>query len=131
MTPLRLIGVVVVVFLISLPVMHRLSGHLDSTTAGNEAENENSDDPVVDVLCLKGLAYAEKEQYDKAIAAYSEAIKRDSKYSFAFLGRGNAYVATGDLDRALLDYDQAVRLDPTNDTAKSLANIIREQRAKK
>jgi tetratricopeptide (TPR) repeat protein len=128
MTPLRLVGIVVLVFLVSLPAMQK-AGRLLSIPGGNEAEAEDTDDPAVDMFCLKALGYLGDEQYDKAVAAYTEAIRRDPKYSFAYLGRGNSYMAKGDLDRALLDYDQAVRLDPTNEAAKTLANLVRQQRS--
>jgi len=129
MTPLRLVGVVVLVFLLSLPAMNRrLPDFLSLGESGSAVENEDRDDPAVDLLCLKGITYLDRQQYDKAIAAYTDAINRDPKYSFAYLGRGNVYVAKGDLDRALLDFDKAAHLDPSDDTAKTLANIIREQR---
>jgi tetratricopeptide (TPR) repeat protein len=132
MTPLRLVGVVVLVFLLSLPAMQkRLPDFLTCTDNSSEAEGDDRDDPAVDMLCLKGLVYLGKEQFDKAIAAYSEAIDRDPKYSFAYIGRGNAYAAKGDLDHALLDFDKAARLDPNDDTAKTLADMIREQRDRK
>src|SRR5262249_13346402 len=120
------------VFLVSLPVMHKgLPDFLAFTDQGSEAEDQEKDDPAVDLLCLKGLTYLSKDQYDKAIAAYTDAIARDPRYSFAYLGRGNAYAAKGDLDRALLDYNKAARLDPNNDTAKTLADLLREQRDQK
>jgi Tfp pilus assembly protein PilF len=129
MTPLRLVGVVVLVFLLSLPAMNkRLPDLLSFGESGSAVENEDRDDPAVDLLCLKGLTYLGKEQYDKAIAAYTDAIHRDPKYSFAYLGRANVYMAKGDLDRALLDFDKAASLDPNDDTAKTLADIIRKQR---
>jgi tetratricopeptide (TPR) repeat protein len=131
MTPLRLVGIVVLVFLVSLPAMHKgLPGSLLSGEGRNEQDAEDTDDPAVDMLCLKGLGYVSDEHYDKAIAAYTEAIRRDPKYSFAYLGRGNAYMAKGDQDRALLDYDKAVRLDPTNEAAQTLAKLVRQQRSR-
>ena len=68
--------------------------------------------------------------HQRPLRSYSEAIQRDPKYSFAYIGRGDVYLAKGDLDRALRDYECALRLDPANDAAKSRADVVREQRAR-
>lgn len=132
MSTLRTFGIVAAVFILSLPVMYLMNHGLPATwnvpvTSTEEAE-EDKDDPVVDALCLKGLMLLGDQQYEKAIAAYSDAIRRDPKYSFAYLGRGDAYLAKGDLDRAALDYNHAVRLDPSNEAAKARAHAVGEQR---
>jgi tetratricopeptide (TPR) repeat protein len=132
MSTLRAFGLVVGVFVVSLPVMYVLNNGLpvkwNVPVATTEEAEEDKDDPVVDVLCLKGLMHLGDQQYEKAIAAYSDAIRRDPKYSFAYLGRGDVYLAKGDLDRAALDYNHAVRLDPNNEEAKARAHAVGEQR---
>ena len=40
---------------------------------------------------FRGYAWARKNDIDKAIADFSEAIRRDPKYSYAYLGRGWAW----------------------------------------
>lgn len=67
MTTLRTLGVVAVVFVVSLPIIHAINNGLpgkwtQSIVGGDESEQEK-DDPVVDALCLKGLMYAGSEQY--------------------------------------------------------------------
>jgi len=132
MSTLRTFGIVVGVFIISLPVMyvmnHGLGAKWNVPAALAEEPEEDNDDPLVDALCLKGLMLLGDQQYEKAIAVYSDAIRRDPKYSFAYLGRGDAYLAKGNLDRAALDYNQAVRLDPSNEAAKARAHAVGEQR---
>jgi tetratricopeptide (TPR) repeat protein len=129
------IGLVVLSFAISLPGMYLMNNgksfkwDLLDTVASDE--NEEKDDPAVDVYCLKGLMFLSKGQHDKAIAAYSEAIKLDPKYSFSYLGRGDVYLAQGDHKRALLDYDAAVRLDPENDAAKERATLMRAEQSQR
>jgi len=128
----RLVGLLFLVFIICLPVayvMQNLASEADEFLAVNEDE-EQVDDPVVDIYCLKGLAALGELQFDKAIAAYTAAIDRDPKYSFAYLGRGDAYLAKGDADRALLDYEHAARLDPSNDVARQRADAVRKDKAK-
>src|SRR5262249_15607050 len=129
MTPLRVVGLVAVVFIVSLPatfVMHK--GVPTQLFLPDEDDQIDTDDPVVDALCLKALAALSNGNTDKAIAAYTEAINRDPKYPYSYIGRGDAYMLKGDLDRALVDYDHAVRLDPRNEEAKSRAKVIREER---
>jgi tetratricopeptide (TPR) repeat protein len=43
----------------------------------------------------------------------------DSKSTLAFIGRGDAYSNKGDHDRALADYNEAIRLDPKSALALS------------
>ncbi|MFK4511573.1 tetratricopeptide repeat protein [Bradyrhizobium daqingense] len=52
-----------------------------------------------------------------AIAAASEAIRRDPRDANAYYNRGNAYSARGDTDRAIADYSATIRLDPAHANA--------------
>jgi tetratricopeptide (TPR) repeat protein len=119
MTPFRMVGLVVTVFATSLPVVFLLhegpSAWLPSSTdSQGEQQKEEKDDPVVDILCLKAMEQMSNGNFTQAIATYNKAIERDPKYSFAYIGRGDAYRASGDLDRAVYDYDQATRVDPNS-----------------
>jgi tetratricopeptide (TPR) repeat protein len=133
MTPLRVVGLMAVVFIVSLPVTFLVHGGSSSwlpSFADSEdqlPDREEKDDPVVDVLCLKGLQALGKGDFTKAIAAYTKAIERDPKYAFSYIGRGDAYLASGDFDRAIADYDRAVRLDPTNSAARERAELARRE----
>jgi tetratricopeptide (TPR) repeat protein len=49
---------------------------------------------------------------DKALADYGETIRIDPNFAAAFVGRGNAWRAKGELDKALADYGAAIRIDP-------------------
>jgi tetratricopeptide (TPR) repeat protein len=49
---------------------------------------------------------------DKAIDAFNEAIKIDSKLSPAFVNRGNCFFSKGLYDEAIADYDTALLLRP-------------------
>jgi len=132
MSPLRIAGLVGVVFAVSLPFTYVMKNGVPrgiGTAFIDEDFACESDDPVVDELCLKGVLYFSDKKYDRAIDAYSAAIRRDPKYVYAYIGRGDVYSAKGDLDRALADYDYAVRLDPRNQEAKVRAEMIREERA--
>jgi tetratricopeptide (TPR) repeat protein len=60
----------------------------------------------------RGLAYQRKDDLDRAIADYGEAIRLDPEYAEAYYGRGLTYRNKGDLERAIADYSEAIRLDP-------------------
>jgi tetratricopeptide (TPR) repeat protein len=129
------IGIAFVAFAVSLPGMYLLKNgktiNWDWTEGTANEDKEEKDNPEVDVLCLKGLMFMSEGQHDKAITAYSEAIKLDPKYSFSYLGRGDVYVAKGDMDRARTDYDHALRLDPDNDAASDRVKLMRAQQSQK
>ena len=121
-----MVGVIVLFFFLTLPLAFRLDG---SSASAEKHGAEDSDDPVVDLWCLKGLEAMSEGSYTRAIAHYTKAIERDPKYAFAYIGRGDAHRANGDLDRAVADYDQARRVDPGNETARERADETRKERA--
>lgn len=65
-----------------------------------------------------GVRYLSEGNYAKAIIAFTAAIEIDPKLTDAYIGRGNAYVGSGETDEnlaaALADYEMAIGLDETN-----------------
>jgi tetratricopeptide (TPR) repeat protein len=61
----------------------------------------------------RGLAYADKKQYDKAIEDYNRAIELDPQYASAYRSRGSAYRIKKDYNEAVTDYDKAIELNPS------------------
>jgi Flp pilus assembly protein TadD len=49
-------------------------------------------------------------EHSRAIADFTEAIRLDPKLGSAYRGRGNAYSATGEIDRADSDFSAAKQL---------------------
>jgi hypothetical protein len=89
MAPSRLIGLVFLLFLVCVPltyVMQNVAREADESLPLID-EEEQRDDPIEDVYCLKGLAAMGDHPFDKAIAAYTAAIEHDPK-SNAYLGHG-------------------------------------------
>jgi Flp pilus assembly protein TadD len=71
-------------------------------------------------LVTSGNAYSKKEDYDRAIADYTEALQLDPNYALAitnlaiaYANRGIAYYNKKDYDRAIADYTQAIRIEPS------------------
>jgi tetratricopeptide (TPR) repeat protein len=64
-----------------------------------------------EALQFRGEAYANKEQYAKAIADFSEAIKLKFKVDVMLFERGSVYVREKEYDNAIADYSRAIQLD--------------------
>lgn len=62
----------------------------------------------------RGNASYKKGEYDKAIAAYTEAIRLDSKYEHGYALRGFAWGKKGEYVKAIADFNEAIRLNPNN-----------------
>ena len=60
----------------------------------------------------RGWSYSQKDDHDRAIADYDEAIRLDPNFALAFVNRGWSYERKRQYDRALADYNEAIRADP-------------------
>jgi len=56
----------------------------------------------------------ESKQYDLAIHTFTKAIQLLPNYAYAFVGRGNAYLAKKDHDKAIDDYNDAIMWSPNS-----------------
>ena len=74
---------------------------------------------------IRGDAYEAKEDYDRAIQDYDQALRLNPTSAAAFLGRATAYDRKGDPDRAIQDYNQVLRLVPTDAEALRARGILR------
>ena len=85
--------------------VERILGGAPQSGAGPDARYAPS-------LAARGDAYSGRHDFDKAMAAYNEAIRLDPKYALAYADRGLLYRAHGDLELAMGDANRAVTLDP-------------------
>jgi lipoprotein NlpI len=60
---------------------------------------------------FRALAYVAKQDYDRAIADYTEAVRLNPKFATAFRRRGISYAAKQNYDDAIASLNDAVRLD--------------------
>lgn len=62
-----------------------------------------------------GVRYLSESNYEEAIIAFTAAIKIDPKQAPAYVGRGDAYIGSGEaeenLSAAQTDYEKAIELD--------------------
>ena len=73
--------------------------------------------PADEAYNNRGIAYAGKGQYDKAVADYTSAIAMNPKNEIAFNNRGNAYWHLGNHDASLADYKKAIEINPGDPNA--------------
>jgi tetratricopeptide (TPR) repeat protein len=61
---------------------------------------------------VRGEAYAKLQNYDQAIADYSEAIKFNAQDPSAYSRRALAYDLKGEIDLAIADYSRSIQIYP-------------------
>jgi len=60
----------------------------------------------------RGIVYANKGEYEKAIEDQTQALKIDPNFAGAYLNRALAYANKGDYEKAIDDYNKALEIDP-------------------
>ncbi|MDD5583840.1 MAG: tetratricopeptide repeat protein [Candidatus Omnitrophica bacterium] len=80
-----------------------------------------------DARCLnnRGIIYLRKKEYNNAIADFSEAIalapiEEHKKHANPYLGRAQAYIATGKYEQAIIDCDNVLQYYPFMDRVHAL-----------
>jgi tetratricopeptide (TPR) repeat protein len=68
--------------------------------------------PKADDFYIQANGKYEQKDYQGAIADYTEAIRLNPNYVYAYLGRGNARDDLGDKQGAIADYNQAIKINP-------------------
>jgi tetratricopeptide (TPR) repeat protein len=94
-----------------------LAGNGDYTNAIADYDQAIQIRPQANFLTDRGDAFQAMKNYDRAIADYDAALSLDPKFQRAYNNRGAARRGKGDRTRALQDYAEAVRLNPSDATA--------------
>ncbi len=89
-----------------------------------EQETEENIAPIYNGL---GFAAFSQEQYDLAIRHYKEALKQNPDYVFALNNLGHAYEKKNLVAPALEAYEQVLKSEPNNTTAKRRAESVRKR----
>jgi tetratricopeptide (TPR) repeat protein len=72
----------------------------------------------------RGIAYVHKKNYDRAIADFNEAIRRDAAYAHPYVGRGTVYEFLSRKADAIADYRKTLLFDPADKfTAEALKRL--------
>ena len=86
---------------------------IDYCTAAIQSADLSDQDLAV-LFNNRGLAYANKTDYDHAIEDYDHALSLGLKDSDSFYRRGLVYFQKNDFSRAIQDFDEALKLNPDN-----------------
>jgi tetratricopeptide (TPR) repeat protein len=73
-----------------------------------------------------GRILADLDRCNEAVDAYSEAIRANANFSYAYNNRGVCYLKLNRRDRALADFSDAIRTDPRNKIAWTNRGEMRE-----
>lgn len=79
-------------------------------------------------LILRGSAYRNLGNYDRAIQEVSAAIRTKPGLANAFNNRGITYDFKGEYDLAIQDYDQAIRLQPDYPDAFNNRGLVYQEK---
>ena len=85
---------------------------LDQSIDGCNATIQETSKNLATAYFLRAVAYRSKNDLDRAIADFGQAIVLDPKDPEYVTNRAATYEAKKDLDRAVADYDQAIKLNP-------------------
>ena len=54
--------------------------------------------------------FEDNKDYDRALVEYTQVIELDPTFAEAYIGRGTAYVAKGELDRGIREYTRSLEI---------------------
>jgi len=77
---------------------------------------------------LRGSAYRNMGDYNRAIQDFNAAIRIKPEIANAYNNRGIAYDYSGQYDRAIQDYDQAIRLQPNYPDAFNNRGLVYQEK---
>jgi tetratricopeptide (TPR) repeat protein len=83
--------------------------HAHAPTRVAQANIQQADD-----LVNRGNALADKKEYERAIAAFTEAIKLDPQNAYAYNSRADTLREAGKAVQGLPDAEKALQLDSNN-----------------
>jgi tetratricopeptide (TPR) repeat protein len=81
------------------------------------ASDEIKHEPSAQAYALRAKIWQALHEYEKALADFDEAIRRDPKQATFYCDRGTAHSYKRQDDQAIADYSEAIRLDPKFATA--------------
>lgn len=84
-------------------------------SAANKAEPVQEEQLTAQTWFERGYLFHNENNYEEAIRCYSEAVKLDSSYFWAYGNLGNIYKNKGDLEKAFFNYKKVLELSPSDD----------------
>lgn len=72
-----------------------------------------SKEQVAITLTNRGVAYADKQELDKAMADFEQALRIDPYYALAYGARATLLARKGEFEKALQDFNEIIAMKPT------------------
>ncbi|GMR24191.1 MAG: hypothetical protein BMS9Abin37_2707 [Acidobacteriota bacterium] len=91
---------------------------LEETLSSVETKFGPSSRVTLDALCAFGSEHLSRGQTFSAESFYAQAVSRAPSYVPALLGLARSLSRSGDVDGAILRYEDVLRLEPENETAR-------------
>lgn len=106
-----------------------MSADATTTTAAGSSEQQAvaTPEPVRGALAQQGDSAYSQDNFQLAEQLYLESIKRDGTSSTIFYNLGNAYYRQGNLGKAIVNYERALKLDPTNSDARDNLEFVKSK----
>jgi tetratricopeptide (TPR) repeat protein len=83
--------------------------------------------PTAHVYSQIGMVYAKQSRWQEALDALDQAAKIDSNYDMIYDNRGGIRAKTNDLAGAAADYHHALSINPGNEHARHMLDIVQRQ----
>ncbi|MEZ6061814.1 MAG: tetratricopeptide repeat protein [Planctomycetaceae bacterium] len=99
-------------------------------TAIQETSTRLNESPTAENFHLRGVAWLAHDDYDKAIADFTQCLAKEPRNAGAFNNRGQAHYLKKDFQRAIADFSRALSIDAKHFLAlnnRALAYIATEQ----
>ena len=84
-------------------------------------------DPKAHVYTQIAMVYAKRSHWPEALQALAQAEKLDPNYDMIYDNRGGIRANTNDLAGAAADYQHALTLNPSNEHARQMLEIVERQ----
>jgi protein O-mannosyl-transferase len=84
-------------------------------------------EPKAHVYTQIAMVYAKQSRWPEALEALAQAEKLDAGYDMIYDDRGGIRANAGDLAGAAADYQRALALNPSNDHARQMLDIVRHR----
>lgn len=79
---------------------------------------------TADLAADEAYSNGTRQDYLKAIELYKEAIEKDGTSAAIYYNLGNAYFRVDSLAKAIINYERALRLDPTDDDIRANLDFV-------
>lgn len=103
------------------------AGDTASALADDNAKQAVEPENTADGLAGQANAAYQKDDFNRALQLYQQAEKEEGTSSVLFYNMGNTYYRLGNMGKAVLYYERALLLDPSNDDARTNLEFVNDK----